>query len=78
MKNVIYPKCFAVIGCSEIIPPAHAWYKRDGNEAVIGCDNSDKEWRLACTENRWIGDVENCTEKGTHNEDFYTCPVIRW
>ncbi|KAK2157032.1 hypothetical protein LSH36_200g02300 [Paralvinella palmiformis] len=33
-------------GCSDPVPPLHAWYKRNGNEAVIGCENSDREWRL--------------------------------
>ncbi|KAK2157029.1 hypothetical protein LSH36_200g02297 [Paralvinella palmiformis] len=37
-------------GCSDPKPPPQAWYKRNGNEAVIGCETSDKEWRLTCSE----------------------------
>ena len=54
-----------VTGCPELSRPAHAWYKREGNEAVIGCENKDKEWRLTCVENTWEGEVGNCTKSGT-------------
>ena len=53
-----------VTGCPELSRPAHAWYKREGNEAVIGCENNDQEWRLTCTGNTWQGEVGNCTETG--------------
>ncbi|KAK2157028.1 hypothetical protein LSH36_200g02277 [Paralvinella palmiformis] len=48
-------------GCSDPKPPPRAWYKRNGNEAVIGCEASDKEWRLTCSGNRWHGKMGNCT-----------------
>ncbi|KAK2140096.1 hypothetical protein LSH36_1487g00161 [Paralvinella palmiformis] len=54
--------CLKVVGCSELVPPAQAWYKRDGSEAVIGCDNNEKKWQLTCVKKRWVGDVGNCTE----------------
>jgi len=31
---------------------------------VIGCVNNDKEWRLMCIDNKWVGKVGNCTETG--------------
>ena len=51
-------------GCSDPKPPVQAWYKRNGNEAVIGCETSDKEWRLTCTGNTWSGKTGNCTKTG--------------
>jgi len=51
-----------VAGCTEFKRPDNAWYKREGNEAVIGCDNNDKEWHLTCIDNKWIGDVGNCSQ----------------
>ncbi|KAK2157034.1 hypothetical protein LSH36_200g02293 [Paralvinella palmiformis] len=52
-------------GCSDPVPPLHAWYKRNGNEAVIGCENSDREWRLTCLGNNWQGKSGNCTQSVT-------------
>ncbi|KAK2161058.1 hypothetical protein LSH36_122g09058 [Paralvinella palmiformis] len=52
---------FEVIGCTELSPPAHTWYKREGNKAVIGCDNNDKEWTIICSGNKWEGETGNCT-----------------
>ncbi|KAK2161063.1 hypothetical protein LSH36_122g09055 [Paralvinella palmiformis] len=43
---------YQVVGCSEMSPPPNAWYKREGNKAVIGCENNDKEWTVTCTGNR--------------------------
>lgn len=51
-------------GCSDPKPPAHAWYKRNSNEAVIGCDGNSQEWRLTCSNNRWQGTVGNCSTAG--------------
>ena len=53
-----------VIGCAELSPPPHAWYKREGNKAIIGCEDNDKEWTVSCTGNRWVGEIGNCTKLG--------------
>ena len=53
--------CVLVIGCSDLTPPAHAWYKREGSEAVIGCKSNDRVWRLYCNGNTWDGVVGNCS-----------------
>ncbi|KAK2157024.1 hypothetical protein LSH36_200g02032 [Paralvinella palmiformis] len=47
-------------GCSDPEPPKHGWYKRNGNEAVIGCDSGDKEWRLTCSGTNWEGKMGTC------------------
>jgi hypothetical protein len=49
-------------------PPPNAWYKREGNKAVIGCENNDKEWTVTCTGNRWQGEIGNCTTSGTYSK----------
>jgi len=53
-----------VIGCAELRPPENAWYKREGNKAVIGCENGDKEWTVSCRGNTWEGEIGNCTNTG--------------
>ena len=57
-----------VIGCAELSYPPHAWYKREGNKAIIGCEDNDKEWTVTCTGNKWEGEIGNCTKTG--NEVF--------
>ncbi|KAK2144228.1 hypothetical protein LSH36_776g02164 [Paralvinella palmiformis] len=49
-------------GCPDLSPPAHAWYKRDGDQAVIGCEWSQKTWHLSCDGHSWSGVVGNCSE----------------
>ena len=63
LSNMCFLSCIAT-GCSDPVPPTHAWYKRNGNEAVIGCETSDKEWRLTCTGNTWSEKTGNCTTAG--------------
>ncbi len=53
-------------GCPDLTPPAHAWYKRDGSQAVIGCEWSKKTWHLSCDGHSWNGVVGNCSKQGTH------------
>ncbi|KAK2139863.1 hypothetical protein LSH36_1584g00039, partial [Paralvinella palmiformis] len=53
---------YKVMGCSELTPPKHAWYKREGDEAVIGCQDNDKKWKVKCIGNVWIGEIGNCTK----------------
>ena len=52
-------------------PPPNAWYKREGNKTVIGCENNDKEWTVTCTGNRWQGEIGNCTSSGKTDVQFY-------
>ena len=58
----------AVTGCSEIPRPPNAWYKREGHQAVIGCETSNREWKLTCIKDNWIGEVGNCSERGICSE----------
>lgn len=52
---------FIIRGCPDLSPPVHAWYKREDNEAVIGCKFNDRIWRLYCNGNTWDGVVGNCS-----------------
>ena len=58
---------YTVVGCTDVSRPESMWYKREGNEAVIGCENNDQEWRLICTGNTWQGEVGNCSKTGLNN-----------
>ena len=47
--------------------PDFAWYKRDGDEAIVGCQHSDKSWHLKCHNNHWLGVLGNCTGKSEYS-----------
>ena len=64
----------SVIGCSDLTPPVHAWYKREGSEAVIGCKSNDRVWRLYCNGNTWDGVVGNCSAAESNIQIIY--PII--
>ncbi|KAK2139014.1 hypothetical protein LSH36_2132g00023 [Paralvinella palmiformis] len=70
------------IGCPDLSPPAHAWYKRDGDQAVIGCEWSQKTWHLSCDGRSWSGVVGNCSVTVTRqppNEEIDTSnPSVLW
>ena len=76
------PFFYIVTGCPELSRPAHAWYKREGNEAVIGCETNEQEWRLTCAGNTWIGNMGNCTVEGIHykqvNISSPICTLSKW
>ena len=55
---------YSAAGCSDPEPPEHGWYKRNANEAVIGCDSSDREWRLTCSGTKWEGEIGTCSLPG--------------
>ena len=57
-------------------PPAHAWYKREGNKAVIGCEDNDKKWTVTCTGSTWKGEIGNCTESGTILNCCINCSLL--
>ncbi|KAK2139459.1 hypothetical protein LSH36_1776g00006 [Paralvinella palmiformis] len=61
---------YSLVGCPDLIPPAHAWYKRDGTEAMIGCNQNDRVWHLKCIGNTWNGVVGNCTGTGISEQEI--------
>ena len=44
--------------------PEGAWHKRNGNSAIIGCNEQNKTWHLTCDGERWQGVVGSCEESG--------------
>ena len=58
-----------VIGCrrSDVpsVPGAKVIIARDGRTAVVECERGQREgyvrWSLNCVDDRWIGNVGNCT-----------------
>lgn len=52
---------FVASGCPDVMPPASAWVKRDGDNLVIRCNNTGETWYLTCKDEEWVGDYSNCT-----------------
>ncbi len=70
-KHIYYEYCLGYFvptisasGCPDMAAPAHAWYKREDDTAVIGCETSQNTWHLTCEEGVWAGVVGNCSEPG--------------
>ncbi len=53
-----------VLGCPDIQPPPHAWYKRQGDTIQVGCETNHNSWDLVCEGNQWEGVLGNCTGEG--------------
>ena len=51
---------FSVEGCAELVTPEHAWLKRTGDMAKIGCKHSNKTWSLHCKDSEWSGSIGRC------------------
>ena len=57
-----------VVGCADATPPADAWYKRNGDNAEIGCKSSELKWQIKCEDNHWTGQVGNCSVQGNYKQ----------
>ena len=53
-----------VTGCADVLAPDHAWHKREGNLATVGCEHEDKTWHLNCVDSKWDGVVGSCKANG--------------
>ena len=53
-----------VIGCADLTAPDHAWHKRQGNVATVGCQHQNKTWHLKCEGSMWDGVVGSCNKTG--------------
>ena len=58
--------CFTVTGCADLTAPDHAWHKREGNVATVGCQHQNKTWHLKCEGDTWDGVVGSCNETGQY------------
>ena len=71
-----YPSYFSVYGCSDVDVPEGAWYTRDGESAIIGCEKEDLVWTLHCEGTEWKGTVGSCAMQSecavTYNALMYS------
>jgi len=51
-----------VFGCADIEIPRYAWYKREGDSAIVGCEGQDVTWSLKCEGSQWTGVMGDCSE----------------
>ena len=53
-----------VQGCADITTPEHAWHKRSGDVATIGCLHDNATWQLMCDGLEWSGEMGTCHPPG--------------
>jgi len=51
----------AVFGCPTLPSTDDYWYRREGDSLVVGCNSSSDRWSLVCKNQRWIGEIGNCS-----------------
>ena len=49
------------LGCPDLVTPVNAWLERSGDRVMVKCNDTLETWFLTCQDNRWIGDVTNCS-----------------
>ena len=54
----------SVQGCADLTTPEHAWHKRSGDVATIGCLHGNTTWQLKCEGTQWSGEVGTCQPPG--------------
>jgi len=66
----------AVFGCPTVRGTSEYWYRRDGDSLVVGCNSSTSKWYLVCKNQRWLGEVGNCSNTLTGQSCLlYECSV---
>ena len=64
LLNYAYAILLLVQGCADMVAPDHAWHKRAGDVATIGCQHYNKTWHLNCEGSKWNGVIGNCNATG--------------
>lgn len=52
---------FIASGCADLQSVPHRVMKREGDQLMVGCENSKQSWHLSCINNQWIGVIGNCS-----------------
>ena len=63
-QQVVYRLNFlsTVFGCPDPDPPSHGLMKRDGDRAVLSCQEPDTStWEIICEDGDWNGYYGNCS-----------------
>jgi len=55
-----------VFGCADITQVPNAVLRRQGNTVVVKCNYNGQTYLLTCSNNRWKGDLANCSKGRRH------------
>ena len=72
-RNSFIWNVFSAVGCAALKPPPNAYYKRQGDIAVVKCNNTAKSWHLVCRDTNWFGNIGNCTKGKIQDIDNSLC-----
>ena len=71
LNNIQY--FFPVFGCADVDVPQGAWYKRDGDFAMVGCEKEELSWALHCEGTEWKGTIGSCPVNSKFNFSELSC-----
>jgi len=57
-----YNDVVVVFGCADVVQVPNAVVRRHGNTVVVKCNYNGLTYLLTCSNNRWKGDIANCSK----------------
>jgi len=64
--STVYVDVVVVFGCADIAQVPNAVVRRHGNTVVVKCNYSGQTYLLTCSNNRWKGDLANCSKGASY------------
>ena len=52
---------YIVSGCATLHSINNGWTRRQGDTTLVTCNSTGSTYFLSCLNNRWVGNVDNCT-----------------
>ena len=54
-------ECIVAFGCPPLVTAPNTRINRQGDHAVVKCNDTDESWYLTCRGRDWIGEAGNCS-----------------
>ena len=56
-----YPDCPDCPGCPDYTPPSHTWTEKRDGYIIVGCVNTNDQWKIRSISNHWLGPLRDCS-----------------
>ncbi len=58
----------AAVGCANIDIPSGMWMRREGDNLLVRCNQTEEIWYLTCENEAWKGRIGNCSAGETRGD----------